>query len=261
MSRQPKISVRRASARGWGRGVFSVLTIGAVAGLATLAMWSPGGTTLPLLSVGVSTTTDDGTPNEAGLWSGSSPLDRVTGAVSMLRDTAAHLPTYSTADEPINQDEPVESASTSTATQSRAKTAAHDQSDDQNIRWFNGRPVRAVKTITMVVTAYSPDAQSCGIHADGITASGYSVWTNGMKLVAADTNVLPFGSLITIPGYDNGDVVPVLDRGGAIKGNRLDVLYPTHERALQWGVQEMEVTVWEYADGKPDDFRTQHHRR
>jgi len=127
-----------------------------------------------------------------------------------------------------------------------------------DLRWFNGRPVRPVRTITMVVTAYSPDARSCGVHADGITASGYSVRTNGMKLVAADTSILPFGSLLTVPGYDWGDVVPVLDRGGAIKGHRLDVLFPTHEAALEWGVRELDVTVWEYADGEPDDFREDH---
>jgi 3D (Asp-Asp-Asp) domain-containing protein len=119
------------------------------------------------------------------------------------------------------------------------------------IRWFDNRPIRPVRTITMLVTAYSPDEQSCGEWADGITASGYSVRTNGGMLVAADTRILPFGSLLSIPGYDGGHVVPVLDRGGAIKGNRLDVLYPTHEDALEWGVQRLEVTVWEYADDGP----------
>jgi len=132
---------------------------------------------------------------------------------------------------------------------------------DDEVRYFNGRPIRPVKTLTMVVTAYSPDERSCGKWADGITASGYSVWTNGMKLVAADTSILPFGSLVSIPGYDNENVVPVLDRGGAIKGMRLDVLYPTHERARRWGVQELEVTVWDYADGAPNGFRTNHRRR
>ena len=119
---------------------------------------------------------------------------------------------------------------------------------ERTSRSFNGRPIRPVRTITMRVTAYSPGPKSCGLSADGITASGYSVWTNGMKLVAADTDLLPFGSVVTIPGYDGGQPVPVLDRGGAIKGRRLDVLYPTHQRALQWGVKEIEVTVWEYAD-------------
>ncbi len=113
---------------------------------------------------------------------------------------------------------------------------------------FNGRPIRRVSQMSMLTTAYSPDARSCGKWADGYTASGYSVWTNGMKLVAADTSVLPFGSLVSIPGYNGGRPVPVLDRGGKIKGNRLDLLYPTHDIALQWGAQRLIVDVWEYAD-------------
>lgn len=115
-------------------------------------------------------------------------------------------------------------------------------------RFYDGRPIKPVKTIMMTVTAYSPDERSCGKWADGITASNKSVWTNAMRLVAADTRILPMHSMISIPGYADGEVVPVLDRGGKIKGNRLDVLYATHEIALQWGVRKLPVTVWGYAD-------------
>ncbi|MCC6677198.1 MAG: 3D domain-containing protein [Phycisphaerales bacterium] len=125
-------------------------------------------------------------------------------------------------------------------------------------RWFNGRPVRPARTIMMTVTAYSPDARSCGESADGITATLHSVWTNGFKLVAADPKVLPYGSMLSIAGYDNGQVVPVLDCGGAIKGRRLDVLFPTHEQARQWGIRKIPVVVWEYADGKPADDPRKH---
>ncbi len=47
-----------------------------------------------------------------------------------------------------------------------------------------------------------------------------------------------------------GRIVPVLDRGGgAIKGNRLDVLYPTHAIAEEVGcAAKLPVTVWEYVD-------------
>lgn len=117
-----------------------------------------------------------------------------------------------------------------------------------DIRYFNGRAVRPAKTLWMTVTAYSPDERSCGKWADGITASNKSVWSNAMQMVAADTRILPFGSLLTIEGYANDQIVPVEDRGGAIKGMRLDLLYPTHQDALQWGVQRMPVTVWEYVD-------------
>lgn len=123
--------------------------------------------------------------------------------------------------------------------------------NDPSIRWFNGRPVRPAREIWMEVTAYSPDERSCPGSADGITATLHSVETNGFALVAADPKVLPYGSMLTVPGYDDNNIVPVLDCGGAIKGRRLDVIYPTHERAKQWGRQRLKVTVWEYADGKP----------
>ena len=127
--------------------------------------------------------------------------------------------------------------------------------DSPQMALYDGRPIRVARTITMRVTAYSPDYRSCGASADGITASGYSVFTNGGCMVAADPRVLPLGSLVSVPGYDGGAVVPVLDTGGAIKGDRLDVLYATHEVAKRWGVQDLEVQVWEYADGLPSDFK------
>jgi len=129
-------------------------------------------------------------------------------------------------------------------------------------KWFNGRPIRPARTMTMVVTAYSPDWRSCGDSADGITASLHDVQTNGGKLVAADKRVLPLGSMISVPGYDNGRIVPVLDVGGAIKGNRLDVLFPTHEQARRFGKRTIQVTIWGYADGaaKTDWRRTRDSR-
>ena len=122
---------------------------------------------------------------------------------------------------------------------------------DLSTRWFDGRPVRPARVLLMRVTAYSPDHRSCGEFADGQTATLHSVWTNGMRLVAADPTVLPYGTMLTVPGYAGDEIVPVLDCGGAIKGARLDVLYPTHEIARQWGVQDLRVVIWEYADGQP----------
>jgi len=116
------------------------------------------------------------------------------------------------------------------------------------IRYFDGKPCRPVRTVWMRVTAYSPDARSCGKWADGNTASMKSVWTNAMRLVAADPDVLPIGSMVSVPGYADGEIVPVLDVGGAIKGARLDVLYPSHAQAKQWGVRTIPVTVWERVD-------------
>jgi len=86
------------------------------------------------------------------------------------------------------------------------------------------------------VSAYCPCEQCCGEFADGITASGYRL-KKGDKLCASP---LPFGTILDIPGYG---VVPVLDRGGAIKGSRIDIFFDTHEEALDWGIKYLPVKI------------------
>ena len=105
------------------------------------------------------------------------------------------------------------------------------------------RLTRTVRTVLMEVTAYCPCDICCGKHSKGITASGKAVSFNGGRFVAADTRVLPFGTKIRVPGYDGGNVVSVADKGGAIKGNKLDVFFPDHKAALRWGRQMLPVEI------------------
>ena len=98
----------------------------------------------------------------------------------------------------------------------------------------------------MQVTAYCENACCCGDYADGITASGHII-KDGDRFVAAPPEI-PFGTMISIPGYNNGEAVEVLDRGSAIVGDRLDVFFGGvngHRRALEWGVQELDVQIVE----------------
>jgi 3D (Asp-Asp-Asp) domain-containing protein len=101
------------------------------------------------------------------------------------------------------------------------------------------------RKLRMQVTAYCACTKCCGPNARGITASGLPVSFNNGAFVAADTSVLAFRTHIQIPGYNSGQAVQVIDRGGAIKGNHIDVYFPTHEEALQWGRQWLTVSVIE----------------
>jgi 3D (Asp-Asp-Asp) domain-containing protein len=74
--------------------------------------------------------------------------------------------------------------------------------------------------------------------AVGMTASGTRAQHG---TIAADTAVLPFGTIVYVPGYGYGRVE---DRGGAITGRRLDLWYPSHEDAKVWGRKRMNVRVW-----------------
>ena len=101
------------------------------------------------------------------------------------------------------------------------------------------------KVVMMLVTAYCPCTKCCGPHARGLTASGKPISFNGGQFVAADTRLFKFGTRLEIPGYADGKPVEVVDKGGAIKGNHLDVFFPTHEQAREWGKKWIAVTVLE----------------
>lgn len=75
----------------------------------------------------------------------------------------------------------------------------------------------------------------CGT-GDGLTASGLELQTG---MVAVDPTIIPLGSTIIIDG------IPYLatDTGGAIKGNRIDVAVPTHQEALELGIQTADVWI------------------
>ena len=100
------------------------------------------------------------------------------------------------------------------------------------------------RMVKMLVTAYCPCTKCCGPNANGITANGNYVTYNDGHFVAADSS-LPFGTKVIIPGY-NATPVEVIDRGGAIKGDHIDVFFPTHEQALQWGRRTIEVTILDW---------------
>ena len=97
------------------------------------------------------------------------------------------------------------------------------------------------ETVQMRVTAYCPCPKCCGSYSDGITASGHEI-SQGDRFVAAD-KIYPFETEMLIPGYKNSQAVKVLDRGGVIQGNRLDVFFNSHQDALQWGVRYLDVKI------------------
>ena len=92
------------------------------------------------------------------------------------------------------------------------------------------------------LTAYCPCAKCCGKWANGITATGMTA-TEG-RTVAVDPRVIPYGSTVTLY-YEDGTVhtYTAEDCGGAIKGNRIDVFFDSHEDARAFGVQSAMVYV------------------
>lgn len=85
------------------------------------------------------------------------------------------------------------------------------------------------------LTAYCPCSKCCGKWADGITSTGAMAKSN--HTIAVDPSVIPYGSKVVI----NGKTYIAEDCGGAIKQNRIDIYFDTHEEASDFGVQYAEV--------------------
>lgn len=108
-------------------------------------------------------------------------------------------------------------------------------------------PAKSGTKVTMNVSAYTNDPSNNGsqlYNGRALTASGYDVTNtityNGMRIVAASSQY-PIGTRMHIEGI--GEAI-VLDRGGAIQGNRLDLLVGSQQEALNWGRQNVTVTVY-----------------
>jgi 3D (Asp-Asp-Asp) domain-containing protein len=86
------------------------------------------------------------------------------------------------------------------------------------------------------LTGYCACEYCCG-KTDGITATGTKA-TSG-RTIAVDPSIIPYGSLVKI----NGREYVAEDCGGAIKNNKIDIFFDTHEEALQWGVKYAEVFI------------------
>lgn len=93
------------------------------------------------------------------------------------------------------------------------------------------------KTMTVVATAYCPCSKCCGEYANGITASGAIARAN--HTIAVDRNVIPLGTKVLY----NGNIYVAEDTGGAVKGNRIDIYFDSHNEALRFGRKTIEIEV------------------
>jgi cystine transport system substrate-binding protein len=89
-------------------------------------------------------------------------------------------------------------------------------------------PAPGSRTLTVSSTGYV----LAGRTATGIPA-GYGV-------VAVDPSVIPLGSRLTIPGYGDGVAA---DTGGAVRGNTIDLWFPTLAQARAWGRRTVTITL------------------
>lgn len=96
-------------------------------------------------------------------------------------------------------------------------------------------PTTQGRTMVMEATGYSTAQPSLSRY----TANGTDLHVNP-RVIAVDPNVIPLGSTVTVEGY--GTYIAA-DTGGAIKGNRIDIHFPTVAGAMSVGRRSVKITV------------------
>ncbi|WP_436666630.1 3D domain-containing protein [Priestia koreensis] len=103
----------------------------------------------------------------------------------------------------------------------------------------------------VVATGYTAGIESTGKNPGhpeyGITYSGVKVKRDLFSTIAADLRIFPIGTILFIPGYGYGVVA---DKGGAIKGDHLDLYYETVDDVYnKWGKKELDVYIVKKGSG------------
>ncbi len=98
------------------------------------------------------------------------------------------------------------------------------------------------KVIKCTASAYCACSRCCG-KSTGVTASGMKAQYG---VVAVDPRVIPLGTKLYIESSDGSYTYGysvAADTGGAIKGNRVDLFFPSHSDALQFGRRSVNVYI------------------
>ncbi|MBU5360868.1 peptidase M23 [Enterococcus raffinosus] len=121
------------------------------------------------------------------------------------------------------------------ASSSQQTTQTSEQPKQEPAQPAPSTPTTSGRTMQMESTGYSC-AESVNTF---FTAMGIDLRQNP-QVVAVDPSVIPLGSMVEVSGYG---IAIAGDTGGAIKGNIIDVHFPTVEQCIQWGRRSVTVTV------------------
>ncbi len=110
--------------------------------------------------------------------------------------------------------------------------------------------------VRVVATGYYAGYESTGKTPNhpsyGITYSGVRVRRGTYSTIAADLRVFPLGTILYIPGYGYGVVA---DKGGAIRGNKIDLYFETKKDVYsKWGKRTVDVFVVHKGSGTLTEY-------
>ncbi len=103
----------------------------------------------------------------------------------------------------------------------------------QEMQELNGR------IAIFTVTGYAPFNNVSGMCTDGDpTRTATGTYPTAGRTIAVDFNVIPRGSPVWVEGFG---IMYAEDTGGAIVGNRIDIMFDTYEEAISFGKKRLIV--------------------
>ena len=164
---------------------------------------------------------------------GEKPVQSVTGTTKETTSTV-------TTDKKTIKSTPVAPAATTEKQKESAPVAPATEKPKENStkeQQAASTTNTSQKEITVTATAYTATCDGCS----GITSTGINLMENpDAKVISVDPSVIPLGSKVHVEGY--GEAIAG-DTGGAIKGNKIDIFIPSKQDAINYGVQQVKVTI------------------
>lgn len=164
-------------------------------------------------------------------------------AARILLVIIAILPFLIIGKRPQNNTEPITTIESTSITETTTQIAVVEQNTIEEVGQTEEQTTtpKYISLGTFKVTAYCSCKKCCGKYAEN-RPNGIVYGASGQQLIegysiAVDPKVIPYSETVIINGVEH----VAHDCGGAIKGNRIDLYMASHEEALDWGVQYIEV--------------------
>ena len=136
------------------------------------------------------------------------------------------------------------------------KTYAQENNNNTRIEMTNQRKVIDVKrnntgtSTNITVNGKSYKCRKMDVKATAYTSApneGGAYAYNGERLreghIAADLTVLPLNTKVYIPELNR--ICTVVDKGSAIKNNKIDIFMNSRQKAMQWGIKNITIYILE----------------
>ena len=130
-----------------------------------------------------------------------------------------------------------------------------DEVSNTRIEMTNQRKVIDVKrnigtSTNITVNGKSYKCRKMDVKASAYTSApneGGAYAYNGERLreghIAADLTVLPLNTKVYIPELNR--ICTVVDKGSAIKNNKIDIFMNSRQKAMQWGIKNITIYILE----------------